>query len=81
MSFQLVSISMTRAPAPSRPLRNAIDTLVPTICSSSAVSVVSREIISPVRVCSNQAGDKVSRWENTWRRMSAMTRSPSQEIK
>ncbi len=72
---------MTSAPPPSSPLRNAIDTLVPTICSSKAVSVVSREIISPVRVCSNHAGESDSRCENTLRRMSAMTRSPNQEIR
>ena len=48
VSFQLVSISMTSAPAPSTPLRIAIHTLCTTNGSGRAVSVTTRRINPPV---------------------------------
>ena len=81
VSLKLVSASMIRLPIPSSVLRTAIDTLVPTTCSSSALSAVRREITSPVRACSKNAGDSSSRCANTSRRKSATTRSPSQDTR
>jgi hypothetical protein len=48
----LVSISNTSAPAPSTVLRSAIDRLDPMTFSSIVVSLVRREMTSPVRVTS-----------------------------
>ncbi len=79
VSFGLVSISITRPPRSSRRLRTAIDTLEPITVSSIVVSLVRREITSPVRVTSKKPGGSVSRWSNTARRRSAVTRSPSHE--
>jgi hypothetical protein len=62
-------------------LRNASDADVPITMSSIAVSLVSREITSPVRVISNQPGGIFRMWSNTARRRSAVTRSPSQDTK
>ena len=81
VSFQLVSASMIRLPIPSSALRTAMDTLVPTTCSSRTVSEVKREVTSPVRACSKKAGESSSRCENTARRRSAITRSPSHETR
>ena len=72
---------MTRLPTPSTTLRRAIDTLVPMTVSSSVVSAVRREIISPVRVDLEEAGGEPQQCSNTSRRMSVMTRSPSHETK
>ncbi len=62
-----------------RVLRSANEALEPITTSSSEVSLVRREITSPVRVTSKNPGDRSSRWPNTARRMSAVTRSPIQE--
>ena len=48
-------------PTPSTMLRSAIDRLEPIADSSIVVSLVRREITSPVRVTSKKPGDNVSR--------------------
>ena len=48
--------SSTRPPISISPLRSAIDTEEPTTDSTSVVSVVSREITSPVMIRSVKAG-------------------------
>ena len=65
VSFALVSVSITRPPIISRKLRIAIDALDPITVSSIVVSLMSREITSPVRVASKNAGGRSSRWSNT----------------
>ena len=77
----LVIASMTRPPTSNSRLRTAIDALEPTTVSSIAVSFVRREMTSPVRATSNQPGGSFSRWSNTARRRSAVTRSPIHETK
>ncbi len=81
VSLALVRASITRPPTSSSTLRTAIDALVPITVSSIAVSLVMREITSPVRVISKNSGDSSSRWSNSTRRRSAVTRSPSQDTK
>ena len=81
VSLVLVIASITRPPTSSRRLRTAIDALDPTTVSSIAVSLVRRDITSPVRVTSNQPGGSRSRWSNTDRRRSAVTRSPIHDTK
>ena len=81
MSLALVSASITRPPTISSKLRIAIDALEPITVSSIVVSLVRREITSPVRVTSKKPGGSVSRWSNTARRRSAVTRSPSHDTK
>ncbi len=76
VSLGLVMISMTRAPAMIRVFLNANEAEEPITTSSSAVSLVRREIASPVRMVSKNPGDCSSRCPNTARRMSAETRSP-----
>ena len=61
VSLRLVSISSTSAPAPSTMLRSAIDRLEPMTFSSIVVSLVRREMTSPVRVTSKNPGESVSR--------------------
>jgi hypothetical protein len=75
-SFQLVTKSMIAAPAIMRALRTNIDTPKPMTCWSRVVSLVSREITSPVRVRSKNAGSRPRMWSNTARRRSVTTRSP-----
>ena len=62
-----------------RVLRSAIETVLPTTWSISAVSEVSREAISDGRFSSKKRGVSVSRCACTEVRMSATTRSPSHE--
>ncbi len=81
MSFGLVIASITRPPISSSKLRIAIDALDPITVSRIAVSLVRREITSPVRVSSKKLGGNFSRWSKTARRRSAVTRSPIQETK
>ena len=57
-------------------LRNAIDTEAPTADLIWVVSAVSREISSPLREESKNAGDSDIRCANTSRRRSATIRSP-----
>ena len=52
VSFALVIASIVSPPASSSRLRIAIDALEPMTVSSIAVSLISREITSPVRVTS-----------------------------
>jgi hypothetical protein len=52
VSFALVIASIVSPPASSSRLRIAIDALEPITVSSIAVSLISREITSPVRVAS-----------------------------
>ncbi len=80
-SFGLVTTSMAIAPSASSADRSQTDTALPISDCSRAVSVVSRVSTSPVRSVSNTAGDSVSTRSNTAARMSAATRSPSQEIR
>ena len=79
VSLGLVSASITSPPARSSRFLTAIETLEPITVSSIVVSLVRREITSPVRVTSKKPGGSVSRWSNTARRRSAVTRSPSQD--
>ena len=81
VSLRLVSASITSPPMSSSRLRMAIDALDPMTVSSIVVSLVSREITSPVRVISKKPGGRRRRWSNTVRRRSAVTRSPSHETK
>ena len=62
VSFGLVSTSITRPPTISRKLRIAIEALDPITVSSIVVSLIRREITSPVRVSSKNAGGRSSRW-------------------
>jgi hypothetical protein len=57
-------------------LRSAIDTEAPTADLIWVVSAVSREINSPLRAESKNAGDSEIRCANTSRRKSATMRSP-----
>ncbi len=68
-------------PTPTTRLRKATDTVVPTTCSTIAVSDVMREAISEGRFVSKKLGARPSRLRWTARRMSATTRSPSHETK
>ena len=52
VSLPLVSASITRPPIMSSTLRIAIDALEPITVSSIVVSLVRREITSPVRITS-----------------------------
>ena len=52
---------MTKPPIISKELRIAIDADEPMIVSSMVVSLVSREITSPVRVISKKLGGRRSR--------------------
>ncbi len=61
VSLRLVSISSTSAPRPSTLLRSAIERLEPMTFSSIVVSLVRREMTSPVRVTSKNPGESVSR--------------------
>ena len=61
VSFTLVSSSMTKPPIISSELRIAIDADEPMIVSSIVVSLVSREMTSPVRVISKKLGGSLSR--------------------
>ena len=81
VSLVLVSASIARPPTSSSRLRIAIDALEPMTVSSIVVSLVRREITSPVRVTSKNPGGSVSRWSNTARRRSAVTRSPIHDTK
>ena len=78
VSFAEVSASIAKAPIISSRLRSANEAEEPTTTSSSEVSLVRREITSPVRVTSKKLGESSRMWSNTARRMSAVTRSPSQ---
>ena len=68
---------MAAEPTNSRRLRSATDTEVPTALLICVVSAVSRDVSSPVRAVSKNAGDSVVRCANTAARRSATTRSPS----
>ena len=61
VSLRLVSMSRISAPMPSTTLRSASDRLEPITVSSIVVSLVSREMTSPVRVISKKPGERVSR--------------------
>ena len=75
-SFQLVTNSIAAAPIIISRLRTNMDTPKPITCCSTVASLARREITSPVRADSKNAGDRPSRWSNTARRKSATTRSP-----
>ena len=75
-SFQLTTNSITAAPDIIRRLRTNIDRPKPMTCCSRVVSVVRREITSPVRVASKNPGSSPRMWSNTARRRSVITRSP-----
>ena len=64
------------APTNSITLRSAVDTDAPTADLIWVVSAVRREISSPLRAESKNAGDSDTRWANTSRRKSATIRSP-----
>ena len=61
VSFVLVIASIVSPPASSSTLRIAIEALDPMTVSSSAVSLISREMTSPVRICSKNPGGNPSR--------------------
>ncbi len=67
---------MVAAPTNSTKLRSAIETDAPTADLIWVVSAVSREINSPLRAESKNAGDSAVRCSNTWLRISATMRSP-----
>ena len=56
VSLTLVASIMAMPPIISRKLRTAIDALLPMTCSSIVVSLVSRDITSPVRAASKKLG-------------------------
>ena len=72
----LVITIIAVAPMNSIRLRSAIDTEAPTADLIWVVSAVSREISSPLRAESKNAGDSEIRCANTSRRKSATMRSP-----
>ena len=72
----LVNTIIAVAPTNSMKLRSAIDTDAPTADLIWVVSAVSREINSPLRAESKNAGDSEIRCANTSRRRSATMRSP-----
>ncbi len=78
-SLGLVTTSMTKPPTSSSRLRMATEAEEPITTCKSVVSVVMRERMSPTRVVSKNAGSRVSTWAKTSLRISATTRSPSQE--
>ena len=61
VSLMLVNISRISAPTPRTILRKASERLEPMAVSSIVVSLVSREITSPVRVISKKPGESVKR--------------------
>ena len=75
-SLGLVITIIAVAPMNSIMLRSAIDTEAPTADLIWVVSAVSREISSPLRAESKNAGDSEIRWANTSRLRSATMRSP-----
>jgi len=72
----LVMTIMVVAPMNSIRLRSAIETEAPTADLIWVVSAVSREISSPLRAESKNAGDSEIKCANTSRRRSATIRSP-----
>ena len=72
----LVTTIIATAPMNSITLRSAIETDAPTADLICVVSAVSREINSPERAESKNAGDSEIRCANTSRRRSATMRSP-----
>ena len=72
----LVITIIAVAPMNSIKLRSAIDTDAPTADLIWVVSAVNREISSPLRAESKNAGDSEIKWPNTSRRRSATMRSP-----
>ena len=75
-SLGLVTTIIAVAPINSIRLRSAIETEAPTADLSCVVSAVSREINSPERAESKNAGDSDIRCANTSRLRSATMRSP-----
>ena len=75
-SLPLVRTSITSAPNPISALRRNIEMPKPITACSCVTSFVRREITSPVRILSKNAGSSARRWPYTARRMSVMTRSP-----
>ncbi len=78
-SLALVISSSTSAPSIITALRRYCDTAEPTSDCSTAISAVMRARMSPVRAVSKNAGDRLMTWLNSSRRISAATRSPSQD--
>jgi hypothetical protein len=71
-----VTNSIAAAPAIISALRTNIEMPKPITCCSSVVSLVRREITSPVRSASKNAGSRPRMWSNTALRRSVTTRSP-----
>ncbi len=71
----------TRAPQKVTTERNVMDKLIPTTVCIIVVSLVKREITSPVRSSAKKEGGKDNKWAYTCLRISALTRSPSHVIR
>ena len=80
-SLGLVTISMVKAPTSISALRIHCETAEPISACSTDTSAVSRVRMSPVRAVSKKLGDSETILSNTSRRMSAATRSPSQDTR
>ncbi len=77
----LVTISMVVPPRNSSILRSATETCDPTTDCNNVVSVVRRDMTSPMRVVSKNPGLRESTWLKTSRLISATTFSPIQETR
>ena len=72
---------MTSAPTRVRLLRSAMLNDEPIMVCSRVVSVVRRDMISPLRLSSKNPGCRCTMLSNTALRRSALTRSPSQDTR